>query len=200
MTRSSDTKERLITGALELVSERSYANVGVQELCEYAGAKKGSFYYFFKSKQDLMLKALEHQAQAMNNMILMPAFSSKLAPLKRIEQMFNLTYQYQKSIKEKTGRVGGCFFGNLALELSTQDELIRHRLDIIFNRQLKLIKQCLEEAVTAGHLSEIDIQLTAEAILAYWEGTILFSKVRNEPEMLKSLAKGVRELVIKKPK
>ena len=200
MARSSDAKERLITSALELVSERSYANVGVQELCEHSGAKKGSFYYFFKSKQDLMLEALEHQAQVVNSRILIPAFSSKIDPLECIERLFDLTYKYQKSLKEKTGRVGGCFFGNLALELSTQDELIRQRLDTIFNRQIKLIKQCLEEAVTAGHLSDMDIQLTSEAILAYWEGTILFAKVRNEPEVLKVLAKGAQELAIKRSK
>lgn len=198
MARSSDTKERLINSVLELVSERSYANVGVQELCEHAGAKKGSFYYFFKSKQDFMLEALEHQFQAVNNMILLPAFNSQLAPHERIERMFDLTYEYQKSLKEKTGRVGGCFFGNLALELSTQDELIRHRLDKIFNRHIELFKQCLEEAVAMGHLSEIDIQLTAEALLAYWEGAIMFAKVRNKPEVLKSLAKGAQELAIKK--
>lgn len=199
MARLSDTKERLINGVLELVSQRSYANVGVQELCEHAGAKKGSFYYFFKSKQDLMLEALEHQAQAVDNMILKPAFNSKLAPLDRIEQVFEFTYQYQTSLKAKSGRVGGCFFGNLALELSTQDEIIRHRLDKIFNRQTKLIKQCLEEAVEKGHVSEIDIQLTAEAIMAYWQGAILFAKARNDPKVLKTLANGVKELAIKKP-
>ena len=198
MAKSSNAKERLISSVLELVSERSYANVGVQELCEHSGAKKGSFYYFFKSKQDLMLEALEHQAQAINNMILIPAFNSKLSPLERIEQMFNLTYEYQKSVKESTGRVGGCFFGNLALELSTQDEAIRLRLNKIFKNQIKLIKQCLEEAVTTGDFSGIDIQLSAEALLAYWQGAILFAKVRNEPEVLRSLAKGALELAIKR--
>jgi TetR/AcrR family transcriptional regulator, transcriptional repressor for nem operon len=196
MVNSGDTKERLIASVLELVSERSYANVGVQELCEHSNAKKGSFYYFFKSKQDLMLEALEHQAQVVNNKILTPAFSSNVAPLERIERMFNLTYEYQKSLKRKTGRVTGCFFGNLALELSTQDEAIRRLLDKIFHRQIELIKQCLEEAVAMRQLPEIDIQLTAEAILAYWQGVIMFAKVRNEPEMLKSLSKGAQELAI----
>ena len=51
-----------------------------------------------------------------------------------------------------------------------------------------------------GHLSDIDIQLTAEAILAYWEGAIMFSKVRNEPEVMKALGKGAKELVIKRSK
>ena len=47
-----------------------------------------------------------------------------------------------------------------------------------------------------GQLPEIDIQFTSEAILAYWQGVIMFAKVRNEPEVLKSLAKGAQELAI----
>jgi TetR/AcrR family transcriptional regulator, transcriptional repressor for nem operon len=48
MVRIRDAKERLLSSALKLFSERSYANVSVQELCEHAGVKKGSFYYFLQ--------------------------------------------------------------------------------------------------------------------------------------------------------
>ena len=47
-----------------------------------------------------------------------------------------------------------------------------------------------------GQFPEIDIQLTAEAILAYWQGVIMCAKVCNEPEVLKSLSKGAQELAI----
>lgn len=197
MPRTSDAKERLLASALELFSERSYADVGVQELCEHAGVKKGSFYHFFKSKQDLILEVLEHQSKVIERTIVAPALFSKLPPLERVERLFHLTYELQKSFKENTGRVRGCFFGNLALELSTQDEPIRLRLDRIFNTQIKAVKKCLEEAIAAGDLPKINIQSTAEAILAYWEGVIMLAKVRNEPGLLKVLAKGGQELIIK---
>jgi len=196
MARISDSKERLLSSALELFSERSYANVGVQELCEHAGVKKGSFYYFFKSKQDLMLEALGHQSQAIDRMILTPALGSNLPPLERIEHLFHLTYEFQKSLKEKTGRVRGCFFGNLALELSTQDELIRHRLDRIFRMAITSIRKTVQDAVSVGDLPDIDVTSTAEAILAYWQGVIMLAKVRNDPGLLKELAKGAKEFAI----
>ena len=37
MGRTSDAKERLIHAAMALIHARSYADVGVQELCEHAG-------------------------------------------------------------------------------------------------------------------------------------------------------------------
>ncbi|HSG31720.1 MAG TPA: TetR/AcrR family transcriptional regulator, partial [Thermodesulfobacteriota bacterium] len=45
------TKEKLIDSAIQLLGTRSYNSVGVQELCEHAEVKKGSFYHFFPSKR-----------------------------------------------------------------------------------------------------------------------------------------------------
>jgi len=196
MARTSDAKERLLASALTLVSERSYAGVGVQQLCEHAGIKKGSFYYFFKSKQDLMLAALAQQSQVIEQMIFTPALAADLSPLERIERLFHLTYEFQKPMTQETGRVLGCFFGNLALELSTQDEPIRHCIDRVFRAAVASIRNTVEEAIKAGEVPEVDAQATAEAILAYWEGVILLAKVRNEAELLKKLAGGVKEIAI----
>ena len=59
MGRTSDAKQKLIDSAIELIHSRSFADVGVNELCQHAGVKKGSFYHFFPSKQDLTLTALD---------------------------------------------------------------------------------------------------------------------------------------------
>ena len=59
MGRKSNAKERLINSAIELIGTRSYNSVGVQEICEHAGVKKGSFYHFFPSKSDLTVAALD---------------------------------------------------------------------------------------------------------------------------------------------
>ena len=57
MGRTSDARERLIATAIELIRARSYESVGVDALCNHAQVKKGSFYHFFPSKQDLMPRA-----------------------------------------------------------------------------------------------------------------------------------------------
>jgi TetR/AcrR family transcriptional repressor of nem operon len=55
----SDMKERLTEAAMGLIWENSYGTTSVDAICERAGAKKGSFYYFFKSKSELAVAALE---------------------------------------------------------------------------------------------------------------------------------------------
>ena len=59
MGRTSNARERLIESASELWHSRSYADVGVNEICEHAGVRKGSFYHFFASKQDLALAVID---------------------------------------------------------------------------------------------------------------------------------------------
>src|SRR5215467_982150 len=122
MSSTSPTKEKILTSALDLIYARSYAAVGVQEVCEHAGVKKGSFYHFFRSKRDLTLATLERQWDTVKTKIFEPCFSSTLSPLGQIEQCFVLLADFQAQIKAKTGHVYGCPFGNLATELSSHDE------------------------------------------------------------------------------
>ena len=58
MPRVSDMKERLMDAAMDLMWQNSFSAASVDAICERAGAKKGSFYYFFKSKSELAAAAL----------------------------------------------------------------------------------------------------------------------------------------------
>jgi TetR/AcrR family transcriptional repressor of nem operon len=191
-----DTKERLIASAIDLMHGRSYANVGVQELCNQAGVKKGSFYHFFPSKRDLRLAALDQECERLRRDLWAKAFSKEVPPLKRIERYLEMSYRAQRADWEATGTVRGCPFGNLALELATQDELIRERINRIFHESVKNLESVLSEAVAVGDLPALDVGRTARAILAYMEGIILVAKSKNDPEVIRELGSGVFNLCV----
>ena len=44
MNAESDTKTRILRTARELFHARSYADVGIKEICDMAKVQKGSFY------------------------------------------------------------------------------------------------------------------------------------------------------------
>jgi TetR/AcrR family transcriptional repressor of nem operon len=173
-----------------LFHSRSYAGVGVNELCEHAGVKKGSFYHYFPSKSDLTSAALDEVARSYKRDIYEPAFATDLPPLERIQRLFQLIYEYHVSLTEASGRMGGCHFGNLAMELSTQDEVIREKVKGLFESTAAVFEQVLREAVDSGDLPAIDESLAAHALLAYLEGVILLAKTWNDPDMVRRLAQG----------
>jgi TetR/AcrR family transcriptional regulator, transcriptional repressor for nem operon len=104
MPRVSDMKERLTDAALDLMWENSYGTTSVDSICERAGAKKGSFYYFFKSKSELTVAALE--AEWNKNKANMDAlFSPATPPLERFDRYFDYVHDRLAELQEKCGSI-----------------------------------------------------------------------------------------------
>ena len=196
MGRTSDAREKLIESAVELIHSRSYSEVGVNELCQHAGVKKGSFYHFFPSKQDLTLAALDQFKEIFRREFGSAALGAGSSAPERIQQIFEIMYNHQRATLDATGHVWGCPVGNLAVELSTQDELIRQKVQQVFELMMEMVEQLLRESVSAGDLPELDITLTAQALLAYIEGVLLVSKTWNDPEIIRTLAAKAPQLLI----
>ena len=150
MTNTSDTYQRIIESAQELMHASSYSDVGVAAICEKAKVKKGSFYHFFPSKQDLTLAVIDKNAAVLKENLIDQAFKSDLSPLERIQRFIDLTIDMQTKIHQQTGHVYGCPFGNLATEMSTQDEGIRLKLNQSFTSLYDLFSTTLQEAVENG--------------------------------------------------
>jgi TetR/AcrR family transcriptional repressor of nem operon len=196
MNPQPDTRSRIVTAAKTRFHSRSYANVGIQEICESAGVQKGSFYHFFASKRDLALAVIDEFADDWANGFVAEAFDPALPPLERIDYLIDAAYFWQKSIKQVHGRMLGCIFGNLTLEVSTQDDILRAKLLAIFSAAQSRFKDALDQAVAAGTLAPLDTALTAEAMLAYLEGVILLAKSQNDPELLYRLGPAIKTLRI----
>jgi TetR/AcrR family transcriptional repressor of nem operon len=99
-------------------------------------------------------------------------------------------------MKQDTGRMPGCPFGNIACEMSTQDEAIRRRVEQIMQDAEVPFEQALAEAVANGDLPEIDVAETARALFAYVEGVMVYAKTRNAPELVRELGKHALQLVV----
>ncbi len=160
--------------------------MGIQEICKQAGVQKGSFYHFFPSKRDLTLAVLDHFHE-FSRAHMLEAFAPEIPPLERFGRHMQMAYEGQKKFKEDTGCMPGCPFSNLASELSTQDEVIRTKLDGIFRDMIKPVEQALTEAISAGDIPATDVTATAEGMFAYLEGIVLLAKTRNDPELILKL-------------
>ena len=107
MPQVSHAKEKLLDSVLDLMYARSYRDVGVQEICEHAGVKKGSFYHFFPSKRDLTLAALDRQWEIARQELLERAFTQRLPPsvVRRIVPPRPTTVPVVASVKQTPERL-----------------------------------------------------------------------------------------------
>lgn len=190
-----DTRQRLLDAARELIHANSYSTVGVQQICDRAGVRKGSFYHFFSSKRDLALASLDQSHAVAQANILNTSFADDLPPLERINRFFDSLYRLHRDIKESTGFVPGCPFGNIGSEMSTQDEALRSKVDHILSSCEQPFVSTLQEAVARGDLPDIDIKASALSLFAYAEGIMLYAKTRNDPELIRDLGKRALNLL-----
>ncbi|MEV0954058.1 TetR/AcrR family transcriptional regulator [Promicromonospora sp. NPDC050249] len=188
MPRTSDGRERLIEAGVELFSQRPYGSIGVAELCARAGVNKGSFYYFFPSKEALALAVIDRHWTWQQG-VWAEILDGPGTILERLRALFAATAQMQIDARTGAGWVTGCLFGNLALEVSSQNEPVRERLQEIFDEQIELIRAPLAAAVESGELQRPaeDVDGAAKAIVAQVEGLVLFAKLFNDPAHLDAL-------------
>ncbi|MFF0732945.1 TetR/AcrR family transcriptional regulator [Streptomyces chartreusis] len=186
MGRTSDAKQKILGAARSLIEGRGYSALGVAEICKAAGVPKGSFYYFFESKESLALAVVDEHwtAQRRDWARVLEADGE---PLERLRGLFEETQAGQRAVQEGCGTVSGCLFGNLTLELSNQTEAVRRRLQEIFDAQVDMVETVVKEARERGDVTVVDTREAARAVVAQLEGQVMFAKLYNSTERLTPL-------------
>jgi len=187
MGRTSDAKERLLEAALDLIWERSYGTVTIDAICEKAGVKKGSFYYFFESKSDLAVAALEENWVACGKPEWDQMFSPSLPPLERIRNFFQSAHDEQAELAKEHGKVLGCPCFSIGSETSTQDEAIRRKVQEILQRQVRYFESTIRDAQAEGALPPGDAAAKAKCLFALFEGSLAQARIENDLEYLRIL-------------
>jgi TetR/AcrR family transcriptional repressor of nem operon len=186
MGRTSDARERILSAAQSLIELRGYSALGVAEICKAAGVPKGSFYYFFESKEALGLAVIdEHWAVQRRGWSAILEVDDE--PLRRLRRLFEATEAEQRTGQQTCGTVSGCLFGNLTLELSNQTEPIRERLQEIFDAQVDMVGSVIEVAEKRGEVTVADSREAARSVVAQLEGQVLFAKLYNNTQRLDAL-------------
>lgn len=188
MGRTSDARPKILAAAQSLFAQRGYSAIGVAEICQAAGVPKGSFYYFFASK-DALARAVVDQEWDAQYATWSAILNSEDPPLDRLRRLFDATVSTLQAGRRTGGAVTGCLFGNLTLELSTQTEAeaIRARLQEIFATQVDMVRDVLAEANKRGDAQVGDPAQAARSIVAQLEGQIMFAKLHDDTEHLDTL-------------
>jgi len=177
----------LLEAALDLIWERSYGVVTIDAICEKAGVKKGSFYYFFESKSALAAAALEADWLGQGKPKWDGMFSASVPPLDRIRTFFQQVYDTQARLKQEHGQVLGCPCFSVGSETSTQDEPIRAKVQAILQSQIRYFESAIRDAQAEGSLPAGDASAKAKCLFALFEGSLGQARIQNDLEFLRVL-------------
>jgi len=197
MGRTSDANERLMDAALDLIWEESYGSITIDDICTRAEVKKGSFYYFFSSKSELAIAALERFWIEEGKPKMDSLFSPSIEPLARIVGYLNNIYQSQTRIKEEHGKVLGCPVVSVGSETCTcsEESAVGDKIREMFSRKKRYYESAIRDALAEGSLEAGDPAMKAQALTSLIEGTMTQARILNDPEIFKGLPElGLRVL------
>ena len=189
MGRVSDAKQKLMDAVTELIWHGSYGSTTIDQICEKAGVKKGSFYYFFESKAELAAEALEATWQQ-KKPELDELFSPTVAPLERLRRFCERGYEKQKELKGHCGCVLGCPLFTLGAEVCNQEVKLHKKIKEILGQYHTYIESAIRDAHTQGLIYAPDAPAKARMLFAYSEGLLTQARILNDVEGLREMAAG----------
>jgi len=176
-----------MTAALELIWGESYGAVTIDDICQRAAVKKGSFYYFFDSKSDLAIAALDRLWIEQWRPQLDAQFSPVIEPLQRIVNYLGIIYQLQAEYKNKSGRVLGCPICSVGSEMSTQDEKLGAKVREICGSKRRYFESAVRDAVVTKAIEPCDPIEKANGLIGLIEGVVTHGRIMNDTEVMRSL-------------
>lgn len=186
--KGNDTRASIIRIGAEIIGYGGFNATGIEQVLKKAKVPKGSFYYYFSSKDDFGLAVIDagarEIAESMDRFLLDEAHP----PLRRIRRYFESVVKQNADSQCRRG----CLIGNLGQELASQNEKFRKRLDEVFRSWQAQFARCLDEAKARGELArDTDTGQLAQFLLIGWEGAILRAKVQKSIQPIETFIETV---------
>lgn len=172
-----DTRRKLIVEGMKSMIVNGYDGIGLNGILSAAGVPKGSFYYFFRSKEDFaaaVLDAYERHYVELRELLLNDASQS---PMQRLRNYFDEV----ERIHLAETPLGGCLYGVLGQTAAIRSDAFRNKLAKVFSTWETQLRGLIKEAQYAGEVDPaIDAQEAAAFLIDAYEGMLIRMKVDGD--------------------
>ncbi len=169
-----DTRNDLIRSGLELLTQNGFLSTGVDAIVKNANVPKGSFYYYFKSKEEYAQTVLNAYDSFFQHKLKKHLHESSCTPMVRME---NFIDDACYGIK-KYNFTRGCLVGNMMQESPGLPPSFIDQLQRILECWQALVAACLSDALSSGEIcSDMNDTQLAAMFWSGWEGAVMRSKL-----------------------
>jgi TetR/AcrR family transcriptional repressor of nem operon len=187
MGRTSSARRRLLNAASDLLWEKSYHSVTLDEVCARAGVRKGSLYHFFDSKISVASAALQHFWETLAKPAYERHFSTAIPPLARIICFLDWLQYLQREKHRKVGKILGWPFFTLGCELGAREPAIARRLCDVESAEHRYFESAIRDAIAQEIIEPCVARAEAISLRAAVAGILGRARILDEPEELTTL-------------
>ncbi len=165
---------KLVDSTIELIREKGYHRLSVDDILKKSGVQKSNFYYHFKTKDDCVMAALDRMLELMEENTWQVILAKKsLSPKERLEK---LSEALAKSFESDNGKVGDPF-GNLAVELADYSPRFQGKVNDYFIRYVSYVEGVIQEGIEEEEFGESLIpREVAESFIAQMQGAFVLAR------------------------
>lgn len=184
------TRDRLIDAAYELARRKGFDRTSIAEVMEAADVGKGSLYHHFPDKDSLGLAVLERDREVFMAMI--DDCLAAATPMEGLDRFF--TMALEKHLEAEF--VGGCLWGNTALEMSDSNPAYARLVTAVFDEWIGKLADTIRAGQDRGMI-RADFPATdlARSVVATIEGGIMLSRLSKEEAPLRACLTSLRAML-----
>ncbi|WP_330943137.1 TetR/AcrR family transcriptional regulator [Vibrio diabolicus] len=178
--KTNDTRQHILDVGYELIVNRGFTSVGLSELLKKAAVPKGSFYHYFKSKeqfgeamiQDYFTKYFERLNARFTN--------TDLSGYQRLMSYF----EEMVKVEDEVCNANKCLLVKLSAEVSDLSESMRLALRQGADKTIQAMADCIDVGIQDGSIPNGDSALLARQIYYLWNGASLLNKLYQDQAAL----------------
>ncbi len=189
-TKGETTKQKIIEDAARLFQRKGFGATSVSSLLSAAGITKGSLYFHYPGKEALGIAVLKKEADTF--MRFLDDTLTGTTPADSLDNFFKEALHKH----QKTDFVGGCLFGNTALEASDTSPVYAQIVTEVFNGWTEKLQRIITEAQASELIrQDVPAELLAQLVVATFEGAIMQSRLHKSAEPMRRALDTLRTLL-----
>jgi len=192
--RNKPTKERILDTAEEIMLEKGFHSVGLKQILDAVKVPKGSFYYYFSSKEQFGVEMLKHYLARTNaqKRTLLLIREQEANPVQRLFTYLDGGVEFMKELDGKFP----CLILKLASEVTDLSEAMQRELANGFEEWIIIFQQVLDEAVDKKMLpANLDTRSEAELIQDLWAGATQRAVINRSVEPVGQAVKRIKSRI-----
>lgn len=179
-TKGEQSKKYLIEIAAKLFLRKGYSNTGISDILREADMSKGSFYFYFSSKEELALEVAKYYGKTVLIKWLKPLSNNSWNVFVK-----NMICDIKGSVS--SGNYFGCPIAVLGLDIS----FIENNLPNPYTNGINGIIAIFSNSLQISGLAKDKADMAARKAFAIYEGYVLYYRISKDKSafdyMLKDL-------------
>lgn len=179
-SQQTPTRERILDAAKRLVHRQGLASTSISDVVEAADVRRGTLYHYFDSKHELAIALIRRAGE--NFLRFLRGSLVGDTPRDQLNGFLDAAYE------KKRGEcfVGGCIFGNFALETSDTDSELAAEVQDLFDEWAHILESIIEKGQQAGQFRrDLPPATLAQHIVIVLEGGLMQARLRKEEKMFR---------------